>query len=527
MTAITGATLAMSSTAMARENVIAIPYEQEAAWDELAMTNDDAVSTGVNIRAAANEDSTVIGYLYQGGAAWVIEKGEEWTEIYSGGLTGFVRNEYLVYGSEVTGLADAYGREGVATTWDDVKLYADGDVNSEVLDSLDSGEAFILAEDDGHWLQVQKGADDTAYVSSEDVARVLLLDTAIARETEDEETAGYNEDISYDAADDTDYSYGGTADDADYSYDAADDTDDSYDAADNTDYSYDAPADRTDYSYDETYTDNTDYSYDASADSTDYSYDETYTDSTDYSYDETYTDNTDYSYDASADSTDYSYDETYTDSSSEDGSSDTVENQSTASLPQGIGYYDEYTGTYYDYYGNALYTGSQQIGYYDEYTGTYYDVYGEVMFTVGTGDTQTSETEAVAETEAPVVETEAPAETEASVSASSDDTTLLAAIIYCEAGNQSYEGMVAVGAVVMNRVASPSFPNTISEVIYQSGQFTPASSGALASALANGVPSTCYEAAAAALNGENPVGSALYFNTGSGKGMKIGAHQFY
>ena len=141
--------------------------------------------------------------------------------------------------------------------------------------------------------------------------------------------------------------------------------------------------------------------------------------------------------------------------------------------------------------------------------------------------TEAPQTEAP-QTEAPQTEapqTEAP-QTEAA-STSSDDVSLLAAIIYCEAGNQSYEGMVAVGAVVMNRVYSSSFPNSISEVIYQSGQFTPASSGVLASALANGVPSTCYDAAVAAMNGENPVGSALYFNTGSGKGIKIGAHQFY
>ena len=55
----------------------------------------------------------------------------------------------------------------------------------------------------------------------------------------------------------------------------------------------------------------------------------------------------------------------------------------------------------------------------------------------------------------------------------------------------------------MNRVNSSSFPDTISDVIYQSGQFTPASSAALSSALANGVPSECYEAASAALAGEN------------------------
>ena len=114
-----------------------------------------------------------------------------------------------------------------------------------------------------------------------------------------------------------------------------------------------------------------------------------------------------------------------------------------------------------------------------------------------------------------------------SAAVSTDDVTLLAALIYCEAGNQSYEGQVAVGAVVMNRVYSSLFPNTISEVIYQSGQFTPAYSGALDSALANGVPSTCYDAAAAAISGENPVGDALYFNAGSGTGIQIGDHQFY
>lgn len=60
---------------------------------------------------------------------------------------------------------------------------------------------------------------------------------------------------------------------------------------------------------------------------------------------------------------------------------------------------------------------------------------------------------------------------------------LLAALIYCEAGNQPYEGQVAVGAVVMNRVRSGSYPNTISEVIYQSGQFGPAMTGWLDSVL--------------------------------------------
>lgn len=110
---------------------------------------------------------------------------------------------------------------------------------------------------------------------------------------------------------------------------------------------------------------------------------------------------------------------------------------------------------------------------------------------------------------------------------SGSDLDLLAALIQCEAGGESRTGKVAVGAVVLNRVASASFPDSIPEVIYQSGQFTPARSGALANVLASGARSDCYEAARAALNGENPVGSCLYFNSGSGQGIQIGNQHFY
>ena len=150
--------------------------------------------------------------------------------------------------------------------------------------------------------------------------------------------------------------------------------------------------------------------------------------------------------------------------------------------------------------------------------------------TEATWEDTTWETEAptVEETEPPVEETEPPTEeTEApSVNASSSDLDLLAAIIYCEAGNQSMEGKIAVGQVVMNRVASPSFANTIRDVIYEPGQFTPAMTGWLDQVLGS-APQDCYDAATAALNGEGTVGGALYFNTGSGQGIQIGDHQFY
>jgi SH3-like domain-containing protein len=115
------------------------------------------------------------------------------------------------------------------------------------------------------------------------------------------------------------------------------------------------------------------------------------------------------------------------------------------------------------------------------------------------------------------------------VDATADEVRLLGALIYCEAGNQSYDGKVGVGAVVMNRVRSSAYPNTIHGVIYASGQFTPAMTGKVARIYASGVPESCMRAAQAAINGETTVGGALYFrrNNGSRQGIVIGAHVFY
>lgn len=117
----------------------------------------------------------------------------------------------------------------------------------------------------------------------------------------------------------------------------------------------------------------------------------------------------------------------------------------------------------------------------------------------------------------------------APTSASVDDATLLAAIIQCEAGSECYEGKVAVGAVVLNRVRSGGYPNSISGVIYQSGQFSPVSNGSLARVLASGnISSSCRQAAADALAGSDPTGGKLSFHRADGSsGVVIGNHVFY
>ncbi len=110
------------------------------------------------------------------------------------------------------------------------------------------------------------------------------------------------------------------------------------------------------------------------------------------------------------------------------------------------------------------------------------------------------------------------------------DRKLLANLIYCEAGNQPYEGQLAVGAVVVNRVLSSKFPDTVVGVIYQNKQFSPVASGRLDLALAaDRATARCYQAADEAMSGMTNVGQCLFFRTPIEglTGITIGGHVFY
>ena len=379
-------------------------------WAYRAVAN---VAEAANIRAAASEDSTIVGYLTTAASADVIERGETWSLVISGGVEGYVKNEYLAFGEEAKNLASVYGSQGVKTYWDGVSLFAAPDGSSEVLATAAAGKEYEVISNDGSWVAVQMDDATVAYVPAEDVMETTILDRAVSTGDAYGDVSSYSDSTGYD--------------------DGSSYTDSSYDT------SYDDGSSYTDSSYDTGYDDGSSY--------TDSSYDTSYDDGSSYtgsSYDTSYDDGSSY--------TDSSYDDgsSYTDSSSDNNTS-----------------YEDNSGS------------------------------------SSTTDTSAS-------------------------TASSSDRELLAGLIYCEAGNQSWDGKVAVGAVVLNRVASSSFASTIKGVIYESGQFSPAGSGWLDSVIANGsIPSSCYDAADAALAGENPIGSAMYFNTGSGKGIKIGAHQFY
>ena len=117
---------------------------------------------------------------------------------------------------------------------------------------------------------------------------------------------------------------------------------------------------------------------------------------------------------------------------------------------------------------------------------------------------------------------------------STPDTQLMARAINGEARGEPYEGQVAVGAVILNRVKNAQFPNTISGVIYQSGAFTAVADGQINVPISEG--STVYKAARDAMNGWDPTGGAIYYfnpNTATNKWIwsrplikTIGKHRF-
>lgn len=114
------------------------------------------------------------------------------------------------------------------------------------------------------------------------------------------------------------------------------------------------------------------------------------------------------------------------------------------------------------------------------------------------------------------------------------DIQLMARAINGEARGEPYEGQVAVGAVILNRVKSSQFPNTIAGVIYQSGAFTAVADGQINKSIAEG--STVYKAAQDAKNGWDPTGGCIYYfnpNTATNKWIwsrplvkTIGKHRF-
>ncbi len=301
------------------------PAGQASEWDSKVMAN---VNEAMNIRLEPSTESTVVGKLYKGGSAEILEAGPEWTKISSGDVTGYANNEYLAFGDQAKAIAEEEGNLTATVTTETLRVREGMSLDSPVLGLVSVGEKLEAVEVKDNWAVIAITADKVGYVSCDYVSIELEL-----------------------------------------------------------------------------------------------------------------------------------------------GKAETIEEIQAREEAR-----------------------------------------------------KKAEAEAAAKKAAETAKVN-----NGAVAATGNDALLLGALVQCEAGGESYEGKLGVAAAVMNRVRSQAYPNSVYEVIYASGQFTPAGSGKVASLVNAGVRADCLQAAQEAINGSSNIGSATHFrNVRSGRqGIAIGNHVFW
>lgn len=147
------------------------------------------VSESLNIRNKADAKAEVVGKLYKNSYATIIERGDEWTKITSGDVTGYVSNEYLYFDQDAINEANDLAAFKVKITAGTVNIRKNPGTEGEVLGEANKDDTFVHIEDSdtAEWIAIQYGKNnDIAYVTSEYAKEFIDLDTAVSKEEEEE-----------------------------------------------------------------------------------------------------------------------------------------------------------------------------------------------------------------------------------------------------------------------------------------------------------------------------------------------------
>lgn len=168
--------------------IVALP-EEESEYADFAIAN---VSRYVNVRKEPNTDSEIVGKIYNGAVAHVLSTAGEdndWFQMISGNVEGYIKAEYFFYGEEAAAVIDNYVTRYAVVQASRLNVRKEPDINSKRIGYINNGERVKLLENQGEWLQVQYAGNSTGYVAAEYVTIVEEFVYAKTLEEEAKELA--------------------------------------------------------------------------------------------------------------------------------------------------------------------------------------------------------------------------------------------------------------------------------------------------------------------------------------------------
>lgn len=167
------------------EPIVALP-EEENEYADFAIAN---VSRYVNVRKEPNTDSEIVGKIYNGSVAHVLSTAGEdndWFQMISGNVEGYIKAEYFFYGEEAAAVIDDYVTRYAVVQASRLNVRKEPDIESKRIGYINNGERVKLLENLGEWLKVQYAGNSTGYVAAE---YVTIVEEFVYAKTLDEEAA--------------------------------------------------------------------------------------------------------------------------------------------------------------------------------------------------------------------------------------------------------------------------------------------------------------------------------------------------
>ena len=154
------------------------------------------VLEAVNIREEASEDARIIGKLYKGCGGEIIEKGDDWTKLKTGEVTGYVSNDYLLFGEEAAQLAETVVNKVATSVTSCLRVRMEPNEDARVLGLLAEGDKIDVLEEQGEWVKTEYSDGTECYVSAQYVTIEVELPYGESMESikkrEEEQKAAQN-----------------------------------------------------------------------------------------------------------------------------------------------------------------------------------------------------------------------------------------------------------------------------------------------------------------------------------------------